>query len=171
MSLSRILNDEPSPAPSARSSYSHTPHSLPRELHPIESMRESLPPVVHHSRSEVYTDIPPLPPLPPRSFGYGNVSHGSASREPFSGPWTQDEQGPAQRGRITFRIERGAESHRSISPPEDPRELDQVTPGSAPGSKRRRTKGKEDSDYQPPGHKRVRALQTFFHYFHLPIGL
>jgi DNA helicase INO80 len=165
MSLSRILNDEPSPALSAP--------PIPMGLIPIDplllessptSTACGLPP----SRAQPYQygrpDHHGEPPPPPRGYTYQPAAYqGAGGWDPYTGEWVQGDIFPLGPGGNYYPERDG---RRRLVSPQDTRD-----PASSAyykdeemddGLPRKRRRGEdEDSDYHPPGQKRVslRKLQ------------
>jgi len=157
MSLSRILNDDPSPpllhltAPSAPGAMSVIDPAL---ISPTSQSGLRSSPSQHHSHPEYQGE----PTAPPRS--YQSVAYqGTGGWDPYSGEWVQGDIFPLGRGNGDYY------SRPENSSPHDPRSgayyMETETDGS---SRKRRREPDEDNDYRPPGLRqgRVSTISTGF---------
>lgn len=159
MSLSRILNDEPSPALSARSSFGPSLRTMPATAVPPDVSSSSSSamtappprPLQHRSQSDAFGPLPSAP------------SHSENEKWPHPGQWSSGHEDTpfdsARNGR-----DRG--SHQPISPverlPPPPQSLavpDEPLNGKPeePAPKKRRKSAKNDTDNAPAngGQRRV----------------
>ncbi|KAH7909116.1 hypothetical protein BJ138DRAFT_1011469 [Hygrophoropsis aurantiaca] len=172
MSLSRILNDEPPPSRPTNPGISH---SAGVDSSSVDMSPRSITTVVSPSRSQLLRRTPSPggeQPPPPRGYTYQPVSYqGVGGWDPYTGDWVQGDIFPLGRGGNYYsqRDRGGRQSH----PPQDIRVTTvgaYYKEGDNDTTPRKRRKAiEEDSDYQPPGTKRVSlismTLSTFCHIF------
>jgi chromatin-remodeling ATPase INO80 len=156
MSLSRILNDEPSPAlshplsPSAPASMSVIDPAL---MSPTSQSGPRSSPHLRHGH-------PGEPPPPPR--GYPGVAYqGSGGWDPYSGEWVQGDIFPLGRGNGDYYSR--SERPETLSP-HDPRSAYYREGEIDSSSRKRRREPDEEDDYRASGLRqgRVSAILTGF---------
>lgn len=160
MSLSRILNDEPSPAvsnPSASTSVIDPALMSP----PAQSASRS-PHRSHYSPQDFHGE---LQPPNPRGYEYHAVAYqGTGGWDPYSGEWVQGDIFPLGRGNGDYYPH--PERSETISP-HDPRST-YYREGDADNFPRKRRRGvEEDDDYRPPGLRQGRVSYSFYLSFYL----
>lgn len=154
MSLSRILNDDPSPplsAPSASMSVIDPALMSP----PVQPARRS----PHHQlygSHEFHGE--PQPPNP-RGYEYQPMAYqGTGGWDPYSGEWVQGDIFPLGRGNGDYYPH--PERSETISP-HDPRSKYYREGDVDNFSRKRRREVEEDDDYRPQGLRQSRVSTSF----------
>src|ERR1700691_151725 len=149
MSLSRILNDDPSPALSHLSGPGG-PVIDPALLSPTSQSGPRSPPRLHQGHHGE-----PTPPL----RGYQATAYqGTGGWDPYSGEWVQGDIFPLGRGNGDYYSRPGQPE---TLPPQDSRGV-YYRDGEADGSSRkRRREPDEDDDHRPRALRQGRVSTTF----------
>ena len=167
MSLSRILNDEPSPGLSARPAHTAPPLIMsidPALMSPTSTSggMSPRPQPPHLPYSDHHGELPP----PPRGYAYQALAiQGAGGWDPYNGEWVQGDIFPLGPGGNNYYSER--DNQRFMSPPEsrEPLSAPHCREGEGESTPRKRRKGADDdADYQPPGHRRVSFIHIWISY-------
>ncbi|KAH7931126.1 hypothetical protein BV22DRAFT_1137807 [Leucogyrophana mollusca] len=158
MSLSRILNDEPPPQRLTSTGASRGPgtDALSTDMSPRSNAAAMSPPRPQPSHRS------PSPggeqPPPPRGYTYQPVAYqGAGGWDPYTGDWVQGDIFPLGPGG-NYYPQREREGRQSV-PPQETRATSvgaYYKEGESEALPRKRRKAaEEDSDYHPPGTKRL----------------
>lgn len=162
MSLSRILNDEPSPAVSSRSVPNGSMPVIDPALISPTSPTGLRSPRSHHGPP----DGEPQPP-PPRGYEYQPVAYqGTGGWDPYSGEWVQGDIFPLGRGNGDYYPH--PERTEAMSP-NDPRN-GYYREEDLDSSSRKRRRGVEDEDDYRSGEMRQGRVSGYCYSF-LALGL
>ena len=148
MSLSRILNDEPSPAVS-NSSPAPGPAPIPAIDQVLLSPGAPRSPIrSHHGRLD--TRLDPLPP-PPRGYEYQPAAYqGTGGWDPYTGNWVQGEIFPLGRGGGNYY----PNEHKGQVSPTNSRNGYYREEESEESSRKRRRGPEEEGEQKPIGGRR-----------------
>jgi len=165
MSLSRILNDDPIPMPPAPS----LPVPIdPALMHTSPRLNSGVrsPPSRPYPHSQLnHHGEPP----PPRGHTYQPIAYqGAGGWDPYTGEWVQGDIFPLGPGGNYYQTQpfvsphehqRGTTSRMYYKEEEEEEEEEEQQVVDTP--RKRRKGGDEDTDYHPPGQRRV----SLFHFF------
>jgi chromatin-remodeling ATPase INO80 len=162
MSLSRILNDDPTPMSAP---------PLPASLIPLDPalmdtsprMNSSVSSPPHRSHHHGQPDRHGEPVPPPRGYTYQPLAYqGAGGWDPYTGEWVQGDIFPLGPGGNYYpdrvgrqRFVSSQEQQRDTSTRIYYKDEDEDEEDEDDTPRKRRKGGAEDTDYQPPGQRRV----------------